>query len=89
MKLGRVTGNVVATRKDPSFEGVKILLLQPLDENGKPQGDVIAACDVVQAGIGDLVFFEGGREAALALENFFNPSDATIIGIVDDVEVRP
>jgi ethanolamine utilization protein EutN len=89
MKLGRVIGSVVATRKDPSFEGVKLLLLQPLDENGKPAGDAIAACDEIQAGEGDIVFFEGGREAALALENAFNPSDATIIGIVDDIEVRP
>jgi len=88
MKLGRVTGSVVCTRKDPSLEGVKLLLLQPLDEHGKPQGEQIAACDPVQAGIGDLVFFEGGREAALALENTFNPSDATIIGIVDAVEVQ-
>ena len=87
MKLGRVTGSVVCTRKDSSLEGVKLMLLQPLDEHGKPQGEQIAACDAVQAGVGDLVFFEGGREAALALENVFNPSDATIIGIVDAVEV--
>jgi ethanolamine utilization protein EutN len=88
MKLGRITGSVVCTRKDSSLEGVKLLLLQPLDETGKPQGEQIAACDSVQAGEGDLVFFEGGREAALALENTFNPSDATIIGIVDAVEVQ-
>lgn len=87
MKLGRVTGSVVCSQKDPSFEGVKLLLLQPLDENMNNAGDQIAVCDNVQAGPGDLVFFEGGREAALVLENAFNPSDASVIGIVDDVEV--
>jgi ethanolamine utilization protein EutN len=88
MKLGRVTGSVVCTRKDPSFEGVTLLLVQPLDEHCKPLGEMIAACDTVQAGVGDLVFFEGGREAAMALENTFNPSDATVLGIVDAVEVE-
>lgn len=87
MKLGKVTGSVVCEQKDPSFEGVKLLLVQPLDEQRNPVGDPLVACDTMQAGVGDLVFFEGGREAALVLENWFNPSDAAIIGIVDDVEV--
>jgi len=87
MKLGRVTGSVVCTRKDLSLEGVKLLLLQPLDENGNNGGEQIAVCDSVQAGVGDLVFYEGGREAALVLKDWYNPSDATIIGIVDDIEV--
>ncbi|HPH03166.1 MAG TPA: EutN/CcmL family microcompartment protein [Spirochaetota bacterium] len=88
MKLGRVMGSVVCSQKDPSFEGVTLLLVQPLDEQKKPIGDMIAACDTVQAGPGDLVFFEGGREAAMALPNAFNPSDASVLGIVDDVEVQ-
>ena len=46
------------------------------------------ACDTVQAGLGDTVFYEGGREAALGLENWFNPSDSTIMGIVDEVELE-
>lgn len=87
MKLGRITGSVVCTQKDPSFAGVKMLLMQPLDEHGKESGDQIAVCDNVQAGVGDLVFWEGGREAALILEDWYNPSDATIVGIVDDIEV--
>jgi ethanolamine utilization protein EutN len=88
MKLGRVIGTVVSTRKVDSFEGVKLLLVQPLDENYKENGSPLAACDVVQAGPGDIVMFEGGREAALALENWFNPSDATIMGIVDHTDVE-
>ncbi len=85
MKLARVIGSVVCTRREPSLEGVKLLLLQPLDENLKDAGEPLAACDEVQAGPGEIVMFEGGREAALALANWFNPSDATLMGIVDNV----
>ncbi len=85
MKLGRVIGSVVCTQKEISFEGVKLLLLQPIDEDLEDSGDPLVACDTVQAGVGDVVIWEGGREAALGLENWFNPSDATIMGIVDQV----
>ena len=87
MKLGRVLGTVVCTRREESLEGVKLMLLQPLDEEQSESGSIIVACDTVQAGVGDLVLWEGGREAALGLDNWFNPSDATIMGIVDDVNV--
>lgn len=83
MKLGKVVGTVVATQKDPSFEGVRLLLVQPLDEQRNEKGDPVVACDAVQSNYEDIVLFEGGREAALALENWFNPSDATIVAIVD------
>ncbi|MGQ9623617.1 MAG: EutN/CcmL family microcompartment protein [Candidatus Caldatribacteriaceae bacterium] len=87
MRIGKVIGTVVATRKVASFEGVKLLLVQPLDENLQEVGSPLVACDTVQAGLGDIVFFEGGREAALALPNWFNPSDCTIMGIIDRVNV--
>ena len=83
LKLGKVIGTVVCSRKIDSLEGVKLLLLQPMDESWKPAGGPVVACDTVQAGEGDYVLWEAGREAALALENWFNPSDATIMGIVD------
>ena len=85
MKIGRVTGTVVSTRKLESLEGIKLLLVQPLDDNMKNDGNPLVACDTVQAGTGDKVIYETGREAALALDNWFNPSDATIMGIVDKV----
>ena len=85
MKLGRVIGSVMCTQKVDSFEGVKLLLLQPVDKNLQGRGDPLIACDSVQAGPGDLVLWEGGREAALGLENWYNPSDATVMGIVDKV----
>lgn len=87
MKLGKVIGNVVCSQKVESFEGVKLLLVQPLTEELEETGELVVACDTVQAGPGDLVFFEGGREAALGLKNWFNPSDATIMGIVDHVDI--
>ncbi|MGQ9472791.1 MAG: EutN/CcmL family microcompartment protein [Candidatus Caldatribacteriaceae bacterium] len=88
MKIGRVIGSVVSTQKVDSLEGVKLLLVQPLDEHLREVGLPLVACDTVQAGPGDLVFFEGGREAALALANWFNPSDCTIMGIIDRVNVE-
>jgi microcompartment protein CcmK/EutM len=88
MKLGKVIGSVVCTQKVDSFEGIKLLLVQPLNEKLEEKGDAIVACDTVQAGLGDTVFYEGGREAALGLTNWFNPSDATIMGIVDEVELE-
>ena len=87
MYLGLVTGTVVAERKASGLEGQKLLLVQPVDEHGKPTGDVQAAVDTVQAGVGDLVYLVGSREAALACTPWFVPVDAAIVGIVDGVDV--
>ncbi len=86
MKIGRVTGTVICTRKDESLEGIKFLLVQPLDDQMKESGSPVVACDTVQAGPGDTVIYEGGREAALALDNWFNPSDAAVLGIIDRID---
>lgn len=86
MKIGRVTGTVVSTMKLESLEGIKLLLVQPLDENMENSGNPLVACDTVQAGRGDLVIYEGGREAALTLDNWYNPSDAAVIGIIDQLD---
>jgi ethanolamine utilization protein EutN len=83
MYLGIVKGTVVASRKAAGLEGQKILLVQPVDEHGKPVGDMQAAIDRVQAGEGDLVYLVGSREAALACEPHFVPVDAAIVGIED------
>jgi microcompartment protein CcmK/EutM len=86
MYLGIVKGTVVAERKASGLEGKKILLVQPVDERGQPTGELQAAIDTVQAGDGDLVYLVGSREAALALDPWFVPVDAAIVGIVDDVD---
>ena len=85
MYLGIVKGTVVAERKAAGLEGTKILLVQPVDEHRKPVGDLQAAIDRVQAGIGDFVYLVGSREAALACDPSFVPVDAAIVGIVDGV----
>lgn len=85
MKLAKVIGNVVATKKVTAFNGEKLLLIQPIDENDKEINNILVATEVAQAGIGDKVFYETGKEAAFALRDSFNPSDATILGIIDQV----
>ena len=85
MYLGVVQGTVVAERKVPALAGKKLMLVQPVDDTGKHTGDVQVAVDTVQAGPGDLVYLVGSREAALALDPWFVPVDAAIVGIVDGV----
>lgn len=87
MKLGKVIGRVVATRKLECYEGLALLLVQPLDEKLENAGNPIVAYDTAKSGEGDLVFFESGKEAAQANPNgWFNPGDAAIIGVVDSVD---
>ena len=86
MYLGEVIGTVVAERKYTGLEGKKLLLVQPLNEDKKATGPKQVAVDTVQAGVGDLVYLVGSREAALAVEPTFVPVDAAIVGIVDDLE---
>ena len=83
MYLGRVIGTVVANRKVEGLEGKKLLVVQPLDDEGNQTRDQEVAVDTVQAGPGDLVYLVGSREAALALDPWFVPVDAAIVGIVD------
>lgn len=88
MKLGRVRGSVVATIRDPGMEGMRLLIVQPLDENQAPVGSCVVAADAVhQAGPDDLVYFVASREAAEAMQPRFVPVDHAIVGIVDDVDV--
>lgn len=88
MELARVIGTVVATRKHAALDGVRLLLIQPLDHLGQKQGDPLIAADAVQAGIGEHVRWINGREGTLALPESFTPVDAAIVGIVSDVNAR-
>ena len=88
MQLGRVTGTVVATIKVEGLEGVRFLIVQPVDEHLDPAGQPVVADDAVHmAGPGELVYFVASREAAEALEPRFVPVDHAIVGIVDEVHV--
>ena len=85
MRLGQVVGRVVATIRAKDLDGEKLLVVQPLDAHRQPMGAAVVACDVAQSGLGDLVLWVGGREAALALRRPFVPVDATIVGHVEAV----
>ncbi len=87
MLLARVLGTVVATRKYPGLEGVKLLVVEPLDDRGQVTGEPHVAVDATrQAGPRDVVYLVGSREAALALDPWFVPVDAAIVGIVDEID---
>ena len=93
MFLARVEGSVVATKKDASMNGRKLLLVRPqlVDEKDptkfRPGSNTIVAVDSVGAGLGELVLFCQGSSARLAPNLKDAPVDAVIIGIVDTVDV--
>ncbi len=88
MLLGRVIGIVVPCVVYDGLAATPMLVLQPLDKTGKPKGRPLVAADSTRmAGQGELVYYEGGREAALALDPWFVPVDHTIVGIVDDLHL--
>jgi len=88
MKLAKVMGTVVATKKSETLQNLKILMIQPLDEFLQPVGEAIAAVDVVQAGPGEIVYYTMSREAAFALPDPNSPVDAAVTGIVDQVQLE-
>lgn len=84
MFLGSVVGRVVSSVIYQGLETVPMLWIQPLDKNGRPKGSPIVAADSTRmAGLGERIYYEGGREAALTLDPSFVPVDHAIIGIVD------
>lgn len=88
MLLGKIVGTAVATIKTPELTGVKLLVVQPLNENKQPVGTLKVAADATQAGVGDIVFMVRAREAALALpDETFVPVDLAAIGIVDTINI--
>jgi ethanolamine utilization protein EutN len=90
MLFGRVNGTAVCTIKYPDLKGMKLLIVQPLDKHLEPVGPMQVAVDVVMAGPGDLCVMVRSREAALALrEHKFVPVDLALVGIVDELVVRP
>lgn len=90
MLLGRVIGRVVASEVYAGLAGVPMLLIQPLDKTGAPKGKALVAADGTRmAGPGELVYYEGGREAAMTLDPVFVPVDHAIVGIVDNLNLPP
>lgn len=87
MLLARVIGNVVATVKNDSLTAKKILVLQPVDPAGQDRGEKLLALDSVGAGAGETVYYCRGREASFPWYPDEVPVDATIVAIVDHVNV--
>ena len=87
MQIARVMGEVVATMKDANLDGITLLVLQPLSAAGEPAGRTLVALDSVGAGVGETVFFVRGREAAFPFYPGEPPTDAAVIGIVDQIHV--
>ena len=84
MQLARVIGEVVSTVKDANLTGTTLLVLQPISAAGEDVGRTLVALDSVGAGVGERVFFVRGREAAFPFYPVEPPTDATIVGIVDE-----
>ena len=90
MLFGRVKGTAVCTMKYPGTEGLKLLVVQPLNRKLELAGALQVAADVVDAGAGELCVMVRSREAALALPGIkFVPIDLALVGVVDELDVRP
>ncbi len=87
MRLAEVIGNIWATRKAESVRSLKLLLVRPLDENLKPQGELWVAADVVDAGVGDRVIVATGRAARLAVGDEQAAVSAAVVGVVDALDL--
>ncbi len=88
MFFAKIIGTVWATRKDENLRSFKLQFIQPLNAAREPAGDPIVAVDTVGAGIGETVFYITAREATIPLPVEMAPVDASIVGIVDRIDVR-
>ncbi len=88
MFLARVVGTVVATVKDPSLVGKKILIVQPIDKQGRDHGAKLLALDSVGAGAGETVYCCRGREASFPWSPDEVPTETAIVAIVDQINIQ-
>jgi len=87
MQLARVMGTVVATRKEATLEGRRLMLVQPIQPHGEPRGHPIVAVDAVGAGEHEVVLFAQGSSARMTEISKDRPIDAVIMAIVDTLEI--
>ncbi|HCF60648.1 MAG TPA: ethanolamine utilization protein EutN [Myxococcales bacterium] len=88
MNVGLVIGTVVATRKEEELSGLKLLLVRGIDQDGKPTGSQVVAADAVGAGVGEVVLYAAGSSARQTKVTKDRPVDATIMAIVDTIEIN-
>ena len=91
MLIARVIGELVATRKHPSHEALKLLLVQPLNLDGSDRGDAVVAVDSVDAGVGDRVLLTMEGFCAMSSVDRWpsTPIDSAVIGVVDSIDLLP
>ena len=87
MVLARVVGTVVSSQKEQSMEGLKFLILQPIDLQGKEKEGFVVAADAVDAGIGEIVLYASGSSARQTIKTDNRPCDAVVMAIVDNWEI--
>ncbi len=87
MVLGRVIGTLVASRKEPTLDGLKLLVVRACDVDGKATGAVAIAADAVGAGLGEVVLYCAGSSARQTQVTQNRPVDATIMAIVDAIAI--
>ncbi|MBI2606115.1 MAG: EutN/CcmL family microcompartment protein [Deltaproteobacteria bacterium] len=86
MNIGKVVGTVVASRKEPKLDGLKLMLVQQADLSGGPKGSHVVAVDAVGAGMGELVLYCSGSSARQTEVTQNRPVDTVIMAIVDEIE---
>jgi microcompartment protein CcmK/EutM len=87
MQLAKVIGTVVATRKEPSLDGLKFLVVRGIDDEGRETGNPIVAADAVGAGPEEIVLIAAGSSARQTIATDKRPVDAVVMAIVDHWEV--
>lgn len=87
MLIGKVVGTVISTNKEKELEGLKFLLVRGMDLESKPTQTLVVAVDAVGAGVGEVVLYASGSSARQTKATKDRPVDATIMAIVDQVEV--
>jgi microcompartment protein CcmK/EutM len=85
--LGKVIGTLVASRKEPTLDGLTLLVVRACDVDGKPTGGIAVAVDAVGAGIGEVVLYVAGSSARQTQVTQNRPVDATIMAIVDEIAI--
>lgn len=89
MRVAKVIGNIWSTRKEEKLNGYKLLIVQPLNIlEGTLDNAPIVAADTIGAGVGEIVLYVGGSSARSAAGDMSVPVDATVVGIVDDMEIQ-
>ena len=87
MMIARVIGTVVSTRKEPTMDGLRLLVCQPMNAAGEKAGAALVAADAVGAGVGEMILYATGSSARQTVATQNRPVDAVVMAIVDNWEV--